>query len=156
MSRKWLVAHDFSDQAKLALERAAEQLAALGAGGELFIVHIHAPLMTGFGIDLGATTAFQDADRALDNEARVRLDEVARDIRERYPTLAVTIGVETGQPADLLVEVARREAADQIVLGSHGRRGLERFFLGSVAERVLRLSDRTVLIVKTPTEANAR
>jgi len=155
MSRKWLVAHDFSDLAKLALERAAEQLAALGPDAELFILHVHAPMMTGFGIDLGANTAFQDADRALDKEARLRLDELAKGLAEQYPTLAVAIGVETGNPANLIVEVARREAADQIVLGSHGRRGLERFFLGSVAERVLRLSDRTVLIVKTPTtEAN--
>lgn len=155
MSRKWLVAHDFSDQAKLALERAAEQLAALG-DGELVILHVHAPVMTGFGIDLGATAVFQDADRTLDSEARTRLDGVAKDIASRFPSLTVTVGVETGQPADLLVEVGRREAVDQIVLGSHGRRGLERFFLGSVAERVLRLADRTVLIVKTPTEANTQ
>ena len=112
--------------------------------------------MTGFGIDLGATAVFQDADRSIDAEARARLDNIAKDITNRFPTLTVTIGVETGQPADLLVEVGRREAVEQIVLGSHGRRGLERFFLGSVAERVLRLTDRTVLIVKTPTEANPR
>jgi len=155
MGRKWLVAHDFSEQATLALGRAAEQLAALGSG-ELVIVHVHAPLMTGFGIDLGATAVFQDADRSIDAEARARLDNIAKYITNRFPSLTVTIGVETGQPADLLVEVGRREAVEQIVLGSHGRRGLERFFLGSVAERVLRMTDRTVLIVKTPTEANPR
>jgi len=155
MRRRWLVAHDFSEIAQLALERAAEQLAALGPG-DLHIMHVHAPLMTGFGMDLGATAAFQDADRALDSEARARLDVIAKALALRFPTLVVSIGVETGHPADLLIEVARREAVDQIVLGSHGRRGLERFFLGSVAERVLRLADRTVLIVKTHHEATAR
>ncbi len=152
MTRRWLVAHDFSDQATMALDRAAEHLAALG-GGTLLLVHVHAPLTTGFGIDLGATAAFQDVDKALDKEAHQRLDGIAKGILDRYPTLSLSALVEVGRPADQLVEIADREAVDLIILGSHGRRGLERFFLGSVAERVLRLAARSVLIVKANPEA---
>ncbi len=154
MTRKWLVAHDFSEQATLALEHAADQLAALG-GGELVLVHVHAPATTGFGIDLGATAAFQDVDKAIDKEAHQRIDGVVKGIAERHPTLALRAIVEAGEPAEQVVEVANREAVDLIVLGSHGRRGLERFFLGSVAERVLRLAGRSVLIVKATPEAPA-
>jgi len=153
MQHTWLVAHDFSEEAKRALERAAEQLTALG-GGELLLVHVHAPLSTGFGIDIGATTAFTDVDHALDVEARAQLDKIVEAFAPRFPTLTVRALVESGHPAELLVEVARREAVEQIVLGSHGRRGLERFFLGSVAERVLRLADRPVLVVKSPPESH--
>lgn len=155
MDRKWLVAFDFSEQSEKALERACEQLSALG-GGELVIAHVHAPLSTGFGIDLGATTAFHDVDVSLDAEARGRLDDVVKAIAPRYPRLTLTPVVETGHPAEHLVELSRREGVEQLVLGSHGRRGLERFFLGSVAERVLRLADRPVLVVKSQPETPSR
>jgi nucleotide-binding universal stress UspA family protein len=154
MQLKWLVAHDFSEEAGNALKRAAEQLTALG-GGELILAHVHAPLSTGFGIDLGATTAFHDVDRALDAEARARLTALGEAISPLYPKLTVRCVVETGHPAEHLVELAHRESVDQIVLGSHGRRGLQRFFLGSVAERVLRLADRPVLVVKSSIETDS-
>lgn len=149
MERKWLVAHDFSESAKQALDRAAEQLSALG-GGALLLVHVHAPLSSGFGIDLASTASFQDVDRELDRAARARLTLIAKALIERYPNLEVSILVETGRPADQIDEVAKRESVELIVLGSHGRSGLERFFLGSVAERVMRVSGRSVLIVKSP------
>jgi nucleotide-binding universal stress UspA family protein len=66
----------------------------------------------------------------------------------RFPTLTYRTLIESGYPPDHIVAIASREAVDQIVIGSHGRRGLQRFFLGSVAERVLRIADRPVLIVK--------
>lgn len=155
MDRKWLVAFDFSEQSEKALERALEQLTALG-GGELVIAHVHAPLSTGFGIDLGSTTAFHDVDASLDAEARARLTEVVKAVAPRYPKLVLTPVVETGHPAEHLVELSRRLGVEQLVLGSHGRRGLERFFLGSVAERVLRLADRPVLVVKSQPETPSR
>jgi nucleotide-binding universal stress UspA family protein len=50
-------------------------------------------------------------------------------------------------PAAEIVEHARSMPADLLVLGTHGRSGIERLFLGSVAERVLRLADCPVLTV---------
>ena len=154
MHRKWLVAHDLSQEAERALGRAAEQLTALG-GGELVLAYVHAPVSTGFGIDLGATNTFQDVDRTLESEAKERLSGISRELGQRFPTLTLRTLVEIGHPAEHLVEMAHRESVDQIVLGSHGRRGLQRFFLGSVAERVLRLADRPVLVVKAPHPAPA-
>ena len=56
--------------------------------------------------------------------------------------------VVTGRIADKIIAVAHEVGADQIVVGSHGRRGFEHFLIGSVAERVLRLASGPVLVVK--------
>ncbi|MFX0546111.1 universal stress protein [Roseovarius sp. S1116L3] len=49
--------------------------------------------------------------------------------------------------AEEIMKAAKEEVADLVVLGTEGRSGLERFFLGSVAEAVLRMADRDVLAV---------
>ena len=52
--------------------------------------------------------------------------------------------------ADRIVDAASRWPADLIVMGTHGRRGFERFALGSDAETVLRSSTVPVLLVRVP------
>ena len=52
-----------------------------------------------------------------------------------------------GNAADVIVEYARDKDFDMIIMGTHGRRGLERFTLGSVAARVLKYSTVPVLII---------
>ena len=54
-----------------------------------------------------------------------------------------------GSPDEALIAAAQQQAADLIVLGSHGRRGLQRLFLGSVAEHVVRNAPLPVLVVRT-------
>lgn len=53
-----------------------------------------------------------------------------------------------GKPADQIVEAASEWGADLIVIGSHGRSGVPRLFLGSVAEKVLHSATCPVLVVK--------
>lgn len=53
-----------------------------------------------------------------------------------------------GHPTDAILQVAKKHHGDIIVMGSHGRTGLRRLFLGSVAEAVLRSADIPVLIVR--------
>lgn len=62
--------------------------------------------------------------------------------------VAITAFVMSGRPADAIIEIARDKNADLIVLGSHGRTGLEKLFMGSVAERVIVLSPCAVLVAK--------
>jgi nucleotide-binding universal stress UspA family protein len=52
-----------------------------------------------------------------------------------------------GVPAEVITRLARRSRADLIVIGTHGRTGLSRIFLGSVARRVLELAACPVLSV---------
>lgn len=56
--------------------------------------------------------------------------------------------VMTGKPADAIIETARDAQADLVVVGSHGRTGLDRLLMGSVAERVIVLTTGAVLVVK--------
>lgn len=55
-----------------------------------------------------------------------------------------------GDPVQAILDGARDWNADLIVMGTHGRRGLQHFFLGSTAERVLQRSSLPVLITKEP------
>ena len=67
------------------------------------------------------------------------------------PELKTDYRVVTGnKPAHAVLEEAAREKADCIVIGSHGRTGLGRLLLGSVAESVLRGAQCPVIVVKDP------
>jgi len=54
----------------------------------------------------------------------------------------------TGKPYEVIVDTARQKLVDLIVLGSHGRTGIERLLMGSVTERVIGHSEVAVLVVK--------
>lgn len=85
----------------------------------------------------------------IDNELRIRRAEDA--IRQRLvdPKYApVQIDILFGDPGYRIAEHARRLGAELIVTPSHGRTGLERILLGSVAERVIRLSHCPVLVLR--------
>jgi len=62
--------------------------------------------------------------------------------------IAARAFVMTGKPADAIIETAKENKSDLIVLGSHGRTGLEKLLMGSVAERVIVLASSAVLVVK--------
>jgi len=62
--------------------------------------------------------------------------------------IATTGTLVKGAPAEVIVRVARREGADLIVIGTHGRSGLGRLFMGSVAARVLGTATCPVLTVR--------
>jgi universal stress protein A len=70
---------------------------------------------------------------------------LARAKRERVRAQAIFA---EGLPADEILRAARRARADLIVMGTHGRTGVSRVFMGSVAERVVRESRCPVLTVR--------
>jgi nucleotide-binding universal stress UspA family protein len=78
-------------------------------------------------------------------------DECERDLKEatrRVAPLHAQTLLCKGVAADEIVRAARETGADLIVMGSHGRRGLSHFFLGSVAEGVLQRSSVPVMVVR--------
>lgn len=87
--------------------------------------------------DAGMSVAEQSAHAAVDH-VRTLADEV--DCRVRT-------SVRQGMPHTTIVDYAASHDVDLVVMGTHGRTGLERFLLGSVAERVLRESSTPVLTV---------
>jgi nucleotide-binding universal stress UspA family protein len=71
-------------------------------------------------------------------------------IRPTNPDIPVRHVFLVGDPAEEIVRYGRDAGMDLIVMGTHGRTGLERLLLGSVAEKVLRDASCSVLVVKLP------
>jgi nucleotide-binding universal stress UspA family protein len=64
------------------------------------------------------------------------------------------IVIEEGEPGAAIIAAASRAQASAIVIGTHGRRGLERFFVGSVAERVIAQSPVPVIVTRASRPAH--
>ena len=93
----------------------------------------------GMGVDDGVLQALEEqGERATDDLA----DRAAR------RNLAVEADVVIGTPATAIREYADEQGADLIVMGTHGRTGLDRVLLGSVTEKVVRSADCPVLTVR--------
>ncbi|MFB6251934.1 MAG: universal stress protein [Halobellus sp.] len=84
------------------------------------------------------------------SEVEAELEDVVTDAAARVQDagVAVETAVETGFPHEELLSVVEREGIDLIAMGTHGRTGLDRYVLGSVAEKVVRLSPVPVLTVR--------
>jgi nucleotide-binding universal stress UspA family protein len=83
----------------------------------------------------------------LERDARENFTKLMR--RKRLRPEQFRLVLDRGvNPAEIIVRQAKKLKATMIVMGSHGRTGLQRFMLGSVAERTIRTSDCPVLIVK--------
>jgi nucleotide-binding universal stress UspA family protein len=76
-------------------------------------------------------------------------------IRPTNPAIPVEHVFLQGDPAAQILAYAREAGVDLIVMGTHGRTGLERLLLGSVAEKVMRDAHCSVLVVKLPKRAAA-
>jgi nucleotide-binding universal stress UspA family protein len=63
---------------------------------------------------------------------------------------AVTVTIVEGSPVHVLLDAVKANHATAVIVGSHGRRGLQRFFLGSVAEKIVRSCEVPVLVVRQP------
>lgn len=137
-----LVATDFSDQADQALEYAASLAAQLDA--TLHLVHAIVLPIAG-----GPELAVAFGPSAI--ESMTRYAQAALDTRaERYRG-RVTIApnrVEVGDPRDVIDRAAEQIGADLIVIGTHGRRGVKRWLLGSVAEAIVRSAPCAVLTIR--------
>jgi len=73
--------------------------------------------------------------------------EAARRLREAH--FSTTTAVVEGDPKNTILNYAAELQCDSIVMGSHGRRGLDRFFMGSVSEAVVRHAHCSVHVVRT-------
>ena len=83
--------------------------------------------------------------------------EVTRAARHALDQLAQEVGVERtilhdGDPAEEILRAAGECGASLIVMGTHGRRGFAHALLGSVAEKLIRHSDRPVITLRAPAE----
>ncbi len=85
----------------------------------------------------------------MTHRVRARLDAVRRDA-DPLGRRRISTRVAQGTPVRAIIETAQREAVDLIVMGTHGRTGVGRAVLGSIAEKVMRRASCPVLTVKAP------
>lgn len=150
----WVVGYDFSDESETAVEYAAAALG--GIGGRLVLVHAIEPPNKALRKKLAKhTRAFEALDNAgelLLAAAREAVGERLSALKEDYPKLGVAKVVAIGDPVDLLLEVATRDTAVQIVMGTRGLRGLK--LLGSVTRQVLRKAELPVVVLRADRDAD--
>ena len=82
----------------------------------------------------------------VDERFNIAQRELESSITNEYP--GINVQVKEGEPGEEIADFAASIDADLIVLTSHGRRGIRKYMLGCVAERVLRLATCSVLVVK--------
>ena len=140
-----LVPTDFGEPASHALDLALE----IATRFESKVTLAHASWLppAGYGaFSQGFVWPSDEMERAAQRE----LEALVARTRARYAR--VDSALLTGEPWHAILEAARERGCDLIVMGTHGRHGIQRFMLGSVAEKVLRSSPVPVLTVadRTP------
>jgi nucleotide-binding universal stress UspA family protein len=90
-----------------------------------------------------------EADQELRDLAKSQLDELAASLKSKYPTRTLeTYHSFLKNMVDEINELVKEKHVDIIVMGTHGRTGLKRLLLGSIAEDVLRHAECPVFLVK--------
>jgi nucleotide-binding universal stress UspA family protein len=137
---KIVVGLDFSPMSERALE-VAVNLARQARGAELHLLHVVAPPVA----SLELAPNFDTWEIA--REARKRLDGAIARLAE-WPEIKGISHIVVGVPAREIARLADEMEADAIVIGTHGRRGVDRALFGSVAEHVVRFAPCAVLTVR--------
>ena len=142
MSKKILVPIDGSEQSDTALAYVLDEF----PDADITVLHVIDPIDSGYttpvGMPGGSEEWYEDArdqSEALFEDAQATADEYGA---------TLDTAEELGRPANTVVEFAEDEDFDQIIMGSHGRSGVSRILLGSVAETVVRRSPVPVTVVR--------
>ena len=146
MSRVRRVLHptDFSSASGAAFTKAVEM--AKGNRAELWLVHVLAPVMPMLGDGYVPPKVYEEIFATAHSHAQKQLDRLTA--RARKASVRVKGLLVEGVPHEQITRAARSKRADLIVIGTHGRTGLAKFFLGSVAGRVVSLAPCPVLTVR--------
>ena len=139
-----LVATDFTDLADHATSYAVDLARQLDARVTL----LHAYEIPVYGFPDGTLIATADVAAKISIAAQTAMDALVQ--KHKASGVPVTSMVTDGPTVDEVNRVAQELNADLIVVGTHGRRGLSRALLGSVAEGVIRTSTRPVLAIHAP------
>jgi universal stress protein A len=144
-AQRFLVPVDFSENANRAVEYAIALASKLGA--RMTLLHMIQLLPFGSG-DMSVTvpyTYIQDLEADITSRMQAYLERVTA------AGLEGEIAVVHGVPFQEILETAKAQQIDLIIMGTQGRTGLQHVLMGSVAEKVVRLAPCPVLVVREPT-----
>jgi nucleotide-binding universal stress UspA family protein len=134
---KILFPTDFSTAGQAALTMATRL--AKGSGAKLLIVHVEEPPMAYGGGELYY---------GIEEPDQEQLKKMLSEVVPTDPAVACEHRLMIGSPATAIVHLAEQEDVEMIVMPTHGRTGLLRMLMGSVAEEVVRKAKCPVLTVK--------
>ncbi|HXJ79523.1 MAG TPA: universal stress protein [Candidatus Methylomirabilis sp.] len=146
MSRIRRILHpsDFSRASGAAFAKAVDMAKANKA--ELLVVHVLTPVIPMVGDGYVSPTVYEELEATARAHARKELERLlakAKKAHARVKSLLLE-----GVPHEQITRAARSKRADLIVIGTHGRTGLAKLFLGSVAGRVVSTATCPVLTVR--------
>ena len=136
-----LVPTDFSTASDAALPQA--EALAKQKSASLLILHVEEPPLA-----YGSGELYY----GLPDPNSERILKMLEDVRPTDQTVAFTHRLTMGDPAGEIVRIAAEEGVEMIVLGTHGRSGLTRMLMGSVAEAVVRRAPCPVLVYRVAAE----
>ena len=146
MSRIRRILHpsDFSRASGAAFAKAVDMAKTNRA--ELLLAHVLAPVVLMAGDGYISPTVYEEIEASARAGAQKQLDRLAAKVKKagvRTRTLLMD-----GAAHEQITRAARSKRADLVVIGTHGRTGLAKFFLGSVAGRVVSTASCPVLTVR--------
>jgi len=145
--KKILAPIDFSEVSNRSLDYAVDLAAQVKAA--VSVVHVYEIPVYAF--PEGAIITPPDVAAELADRAQKSLDAAVAARKGRGVEISGTLT--NGSAREEILRLAKEGNADLIVMGTHGRRGLPRAIMGSVAERVIRTSEIPVLTVRGPRES---
>ncbi|MBZ0155784.1 MAG: universal stress protein [Alphaproteobacteria bacterium] len=141
--KKILFPTDFSEGALNALPYAVDM--AKNYGAKLFLLHVVYDIANASGLYV-PHVSIDEMYKELEAGARRELEKFG--LEERRDIGAVEYGILRGVPYEEILRYAGEREIDLIVIGTHGRKGLDRFLFGSTAEKVVRYARCPVLTVR--------
>ena len=142
---KVLVPIDFSDYSKNALKYAVSFVNRFNS--QLFLVYVVEPIIYPPDFSMGQI-AIPAVDLDIDKRAADELKKLAD--QEIPANIKVKTIVKTGKPFIEIIETAREEDIDLIIIATHGHTGMEHILFGSTAEKVVRKAPCPVLTLREP------
>jgi len=140
--KKILVPVDFGESSKQALEVAIDLAKQYGA--ELTLLHTWEIPVYGYG---AMEFSAMDMLTPIQEAATQQLDTLVAEVRKRLPEAKGLLA--RGVPWREVLTIIEQNKPDLVVMGTHGRRGVGRAILGSVAEKIVRMSPAPVLTVRS-------
>jgi nucleotide-binding universal stress UspA family protein len=144
MGKRILVPVDGSEQAHEACEFVTREF----PDAEMVLLHVINPAEAGYSAQASIPSFSEEWYDQQHAEAEALFEDVTENVEATGVGLDVTTAIDVGKPVAAIVEYAEENDVDQIVMGSHGRSGMSRVLLGSVAETVVRRSPVPVTVVR--------